>query len=116
MVSTRTIQITNHHGLRPDGIDKVTFPPGLKENILRSGKVKYFVSGDTLRLIHRLSKTKNKYLTVPPLRIKKKSGRGEKDVYLKESFIQVTGQENGYSLSLLDAIFLEPTLQTKFNV
>ena len=41
-------QIINPYGLRPDGTGDRAFPPGLRKDILRSGKVKYFFYGDAL--------------------------------------------------------------------
>jgi hypothetical protein len=98
MRPTTDIQITNHFGLRPDGTNDRAFSPGLKKNILRSGKVKYFFSGDALNLIQMAVESVKKILDCASTTDKEKIRPGEKDVYLKESFIQVPGQENGYSL------------------
>jgi hypothetical protein len=94
-LDTKTITTT---GLRPDGNSDRSFSPGLKKDILRSGKVKYFFPGDALGLIRRGLQNVKKILDCASTTDKEKIRPGEKDVYLKESFIQVPSQENGYSL------------------
>jgi hypothetical protein len=86
MVPTGHTKTINTTGLRPDGNNDRSFSPGLKKDILRSGKVKYFFSGDTLGLIRHGRQHVKKILDCASTSDKEKIRPGEKDVYFKRIF------------------------------